>query len=295
MAVAVHPGVQRIFLPPANENEPARLPSLSRREQEVLVHVAQGLSNTRIAKLLGITASAVATHLARARRKLGERHATVLRCIRVLAQLPDTAPELTPAELEVTRLAREGLSNREIAERRGCSVNTVSNQLSSVYEKLGGASRRRLRAKLLEPGGLEQRSPRASAQRGSSRQKPFVHGTPLQQSDVISQACPYAEHVPPVPPVGVPPVDEPPVLDVPPVPVVPPAPLSGTSLLPQIPLVAPGRMEHGSPLQQSAVVVHTPPAATQLSAPQTNGGSPSGFGTQGRLQQSALDAHAWPT
>ena len=36
-------------------------------------------------------------------------------------------------------------------------------------------------------------------------------------------------------------------------------------------------------------------AATQLSPPQTNGGSPSGFGTHGKLQQSALEAHAWPT
>jgi hypothetical protein len=47
------------------------------------------------------------------------------------------------------------------------------------------------------------------------------------------------------------------------------------------------------PEQQSALVVHTPSAGTQL-APHTNGGSPAAFGTQGRLQQSALEAQARP-
>jgi len=287
--------VRAILLDRENDNDPTLIPLLTPRELEVLVSVAQGFSNKRIAELMGVSASAVATHLARARQKLGQRHTKILvQRVRILAQSLVAVPGLTRAELEVARLACAGLSNRQIAELRACSVYTISNQLSSVYAKLGGGNRRALRAALLEPAGLEQRLPRSSAQRGSSRQNPFVQGTLLQQSAVVSHSCPYAEQVPPVPPVGVPPV-----LDVPPVPVVPPTPLSGTppSVItpPQMPLVAPGRMVQGSPRQQSAVVVHAPPAATQLSPPQTNGGSPSGFGTQGRLQQSALEAHAWPT
>jgi hypothetical protein len=53
-------------------------------------------------------------------------------------------------------------------------------------------------------------------------------------------------------------------------------------------------MLHGRPEQQSAVVVHAPPVGTHGAAPQTNGGFPAGFGTHGRPQQSALDAHAVP-
>jgi hypothetical protein len=48
------------------------------------------------------------------------------------------------------------------------------------------------------------------------------------------------------------------------------------------------------PLQQSAVVVQAPPLGTHWAEPQTNGGIPDGFGTQGMPQQSALDAQAVP-
>jgi hypothetical protein len=53
-------------------------------------------------------------------------------------------------------------------------------------------------------------------------------------------------------------------------------------------------MTQGDPAQQSAVVVHAPLVGTHFVAPQTNGGDPAGFGTQGLLQQSALDAQAVP-
>ena len=63
---------------------------------------------------------------------------------------------------------------------------------------------------------------------------------------------------------------------------------------PQTPEVAPGATVHGRPEQQSAVVVHAPPEGTHFAALHTKGGEPEGLGTQGRLQQSALDAHALP-
>jgi hypothetical protein len=57
-------------------------------------------------------------------------------------------------------------------------------------------------------------------------------------------------------------------------------------------------MTHGSPGQQSAVVVHVPPLSTQM-GPQTRGGTPAsgvneGLGTHGNPQQSALVAQACP-
>jgi DNA-binding CsgD family transcriptional regulator len=53
---------------------------------------------------------------------------------------------LTAAERAVAELAGAGLSNREIARRRGCSVNTVSKQASSAYRKLGLRGRASLQA-----------------------------------------------------------------------------------------------------------------------------------------------------
>jgi DNA-binding CsgD family transcriptional regulator len=56
--------------------------------------------------------------------------------------------ELTPAEREVVELVASGCSNREIAERRRASVNTVGNQLAAIYGKLGVSSRHELVARL---------------------------------------------------------------------------------------------------------------------------------------------------
>lgn len=48
-----------------------------------------------------------------------------------------TAPTLTGRELEVARLAAEGLSNRTIADRLTISVRTVENHLHRVFQKIG--------------------------------------------------------------------------------------------------------------------------------------------------------------
>jgi hypothetical protein len=102
-------------------------------------------------------------------------------------------------------------------------------------------------------------------------QNPVVQGTPLQQSAVTVQAWPYSAQGG----GGG-------------------GPASITTGFLQIPLVDPGVIWHGIPAQQSAVVVQVPPSGTQA-LPQIKGGVPLGLGTHGRLQQSALDAHALPT
>lgn len=58
--------------------------------------------------------------------------------------LADTS--LSPSEIEVARLAVEGLSNAEIATQRGTAVRTVANQMASIRQKLGVVSRRQLAA-----------------------------------------------------------------------------------------------------------------------------------------------------
>jgi DNA-binding NarL/FixJ family response regulator len=48
---------------------------------------------------------------------------------------------LTPREQEIVSLIGEGLRNDEIARRLGITPKTVKNQLTTVFEKLGVASR----------------------------------------------------------------------------------------------------------------------------------------------------------
>jgi DNA-binding CsgD family transcriptional regulator len=48
---------------------------------------------------------------------------------------------LTPTELDVVRLACDGLGNKEIASRLFVSPRTVQSHLSHVYSKLGISSR----------------------------------------------------------------------------------------------------------------------------------------------------------
>ena len=51
---------------------------------------------------------------------------------------------LSPQELEIARLAAEGLSNREIGQRLFLSHRTVGSHLYRIFPKLGITSRRHL-------------------------------------------------------------------------------------------------------------------------------------------------------
>jgi DNA-binding CsgD family transcriptional regulator len=66
---------------------------------------------------------------------------------------PDRAglPRLTPQELQVVRLAAQGLSNRDIAAQLVLSPRTVGYHLYKAYPKLGITSRSELHPAMLAP------------------------------------------------------------------------------------------------------------------------------------------------
>jgi len=58
---------------------------------------------------------------------------------------PDALEELTPQQRQIVRVASDGLTDREIADRLFLSPRTVSSHLYRSYPKLGVASRHQLR------------------------------------------------------------------------------------------------------------------------------------------------------
>ncbi|MET1075924.1 MAG: LuxR C-terminal-related transcriptional regulator, partial [Umezawaea sp.] len=62
------------------------------------------------------------------------------------ADVPDVFATLTPQELQITRLAARGMSNRAIAARLFLSPRTVAYHLYKAYPKLGITSRGELAA-----------------------------------------------------------------------------------------------------------------------------------------------------
>lgn len=57
---------------------------------------------------------------------------------------PATLDGLTEAERQVTADVVDGLSNRQIALRRGTAPRTVAKQVASIFRKVGVGSRRQL-------------------------------------------------------------------------------------------------------------------------------------------------------
>jgi DNA-binding CsgD family transcriptional regulator/tetratricopeptide (TPR) repeat protein len=73
-------------------------------------------------------------------------------------RVPHPSERLTPQELQIARLAAQGLTNREIASMLFLSPRTVGSHLYRVFPKLGIGDRRELRLALQQPQEVDERA-----------------------------------------------------------------------------------------------------------------------------------------
>lgn len=139
---------KRHYLLVTNQPSHERHARFSSREADIVRLCARGLTNKAIAYNLGISPAHVSDEIRTAALKVGLRSRHDL--VRVAAGLFGVSAksvhlaDLSVAEREILDLLRRGLSNEEIARRRGRSPNTIKNQIASMLRKTGSASRRGL-------------------------------------------------------------------------------------------------------------------------------------------------------
>jgi DNA-binding NarL/FixJ family response regulator len=144
---------------------------LSLRERQVAEFAGLGRSAKEIAYLLGVSAASVENSLRRAQAKLGLGsrlelteffspqgvRANLARValagdallIGATERLDETKlAALTSAQREVVALLIAGSTNKDIAQRRATSPNTVANQVQAIFRTFGARSRGELLARL---------------------------------------------------------------------------------------------------------------------------------------------------
>ncbi len=126
-------------MPSLREAVPA---GLTPREVDVLLLVAQGLTDAEVAEQLFLARRTVNTHLTSIYTKIGVSSRAAATRFAIEHGLVSTAPVgLSKREIEVLRPLVDGRSNQEIAAILFISPHTVANHVASIMNKLGLDSR----------------------------------------------------------------------------------------------------------------------------------------------------------
>lgn len=118
---------------------------LSGRQRQVAVLAARGATNAEIAQALGISFGTARSHLQGAYNKVGARKRSALaRALGIGEEVTEddlAGMGLSPAQVGVAALAIRGMTNKEIAAKRGIAEGTVKVHLLAVYRRTGAANR----------------------------------------------------------------------------------------------------------------------------------------------------------
>jgi DNA-binding NarL/FixJ family response regulator len=115
--------------------------SLSDREREIAVLVAEGHTNRNIGSTLFLSERTVQTHLSRILSVLGLPSRTAIPAALGVGSSTTDAPALTERQEQIVRLVAKGHSNAAIASELSISVKTVENHLAGVFARWQVSSR----------------------------------------------------------------------------------------------------------------------------------------------------------
>jgi DNA-binding NarL/FixJ family response regulator len=115
--------------------------SLSDREREIAVLVAEGHTNRSIGSTLFLSERTVQTHLSRILSVLGLPSRTAIPAALSVGSSETDAPPLTERQEQIARLVAKGHSNAHIARELGISVKTVENHLAGIFARWQVSSR----------------------------------------------------------------------------------------------------------------------------------------------------------
>ena len=115
--------------------------SLSDREREIAILVAEGHTNRSIGSTLFLSERTVQTHLSRILNVMGLPSRTAIPAALGVGANTAEAPELTERQEQIAHLVSRGYSNARIARELDISVKTVENHLAGIFTRWQVSSR----------------------------------------------------------------------------------------------------------------------------------------------------------
>jgi len=115
--------------------------SLTEREREIAVLVAEGHTNRNIGSTLFLSERTVQTHLSRILSVLGLPSRTAIPAALGVGSTQLDTPPLTERQEQIAQLVARGDSNAHIARELGISVKTVENHLAGIFARWQVSSR----------------------------------------------------------------------------------------------------------------------------------------------------------
>jgi DNA-binding NarL/FixJ family response regulator len=133
--------------------------SLSDREREIAILVAEGHTNRSIGNTLFLSERTVQTHLSRILSVLGLPSRAAIPAAIGTGSAPVDVPALTGRQEQIAGLVARGYPNANIASELGISVKTVENHLAGIFTRWQVSSRTAVANTLIARSRAQAQSP----------------------------------------------------------------------------------------------------------------------------------------